>query len=310
MTIELDSHQQSPVSQSVEFYIKLATALLCVVLVAARSFFAKGRKGRLPPGPFPLPIIGNLHMLAGNLPHRALAALSMKYGPLMSLRLGSALTLVVSSPEMAMEFLKTHDQLFANKSPSTANKHLSFNFLDIAFSPYGPHWRQMRKVCDLQLLNPKRLDYFRFIREEEVSSMIRSIFHSDAHKGSRPLNIAQTVSDFGTAIICRMTFSRKYSDEDLRGFSAMVKESFLLLGSFNIGDYIPYLDWMDLQGLNRRIKKLQKTQDQLFEKVIDEHVAQNNPNAPRDLVDVLLAASADSKFQLSRDNIKAVLFVC
>jgi hypothetical protein len=89
-----------PVSESVEFYVKVGSALLF-----------KKRKGRLPPGPFPLPIIGNLHMV-GALLHRALAALSMKHGPLMSLRLGSVLTLVVSSPELAREFLKTHDQLF------------------------------------------------------------------------------------------------------------------------------------------------------------------------------------------------------
>ena len=115
--------QERQVSESVA-----ATLLLLVVFIAAWSFFSsRERKGRLPPGPFPLPIIGNLHLL-GDLPHRALAALSTKHGPLMSLRFGSALTLVVSSPEIAKEFLKTHDRLFANKAPSAAAKHLSFNF--------------------------------------------------------------------------------------------------------------------------------------------------------------------------------------
>uniref|UniRef100_A0A0G7ZP13 Cytochrome P450 CYP736B6 n=1 Tax=Picea glauca TaxID=3330 RepID=A0A0G7ZP13_PICGL len=290
----------------VEFYIKLVTAILFVVLVAAWSIFSRERKGRLPPGPFPLPIIGNLHML-GKLPHRALAALSMKYGPLMSIRLGSTLTLVVSSPEMATEFLKTRDQIFASRAPSAATKHLTYNMSDVIFSPYGPYWRQMRRLCVSQLLNPKRLDYFRFIREEEVSAMIQVIVNSD---DSRPLNISQTVSSLATAIICRMAFSRKYSDQDLRDFSSMVKESFLLFGTFNIADYIPYLHWMDLQGLNRRLRNNHKAQDYFLEKVIDEHVAHNDPNVPKDLVDVLLAEAADkdAEFQLSRDNIKAVLF--
>jgi hypothetical protein len=68
---------------------------------------------------------------------------------------------------------------------------------------------------------------------------------------------------------------------------------------------------MDLQGLNRRMKKLHKTQDHLLEKVIDEHVARNDPNITHDLVDILLAASADKdrEFQISRDGIKGVLFV-
>ena len=91
----------------------------------------------------------------------------------------------------------------------------------------------------------------------------------------------------------------------------MVSEIVTIAGSFNIGDYIPYLDWLDLQGFNRRCKKVQKAQDDFLEKVIDEHAAQFDANAPRDLVDVLLAASTDenAEFRPSRDNIKAVLLV-
>lgn len=60
------------------------------------------RNSRLPPGPFPFPIIGNLLKLS-NKPHRSLATLSERYGPLMSLRLGSRTTIVVSSPNIAKE---------------------------------------------------------------------------------------------------------------------------------------------------------------------------------------------------------------
>ena len=54
-------------------------------------------------------------------------------------------------------------------------------------------------------------------------------------------------------LICRMEFDKKYSDEDLisdMGINSMIKETFRLAGYFNIGDYIPYLAWMDLQGIN------------------------------------------------------------
>ena len=63
----------------VEFYIGTL-----VTLVAAWSFFVfnynkKKLRRLLPLGPFPWPVIGNLHLL-GKLPHQALAALSLKYG--------------------------------------------------------------------------------------------------------------------------------------------------------------------------------------------------------------------------------------
>lgn len=112
-----------------------------------------------------------------------------------------------------------------------------------------------------------------------------------------------------------MALGRKYSDEDVvgsAGFNSMVKETLLLAGSFNVGDYVPYLAWIDdLRGLNRRLKNVHISQDQYLEKVIDEHVnAQNDCNVAEDLVDVLLAASEDKdmEFQITRENIKAVIF--
>jgi len=294
-----------------EFYIKLASTALLLALVAAWAFFFRRRKLRLPPGPFPFPIIGNLHMM-GELPHKALAALSLKYGPLLSLRLGSALTLVVSSPDMAKEFLKTHDLLFANRPSSIATKYLWYNSSDITFSPYGRYWRQMRKICALQLFSSRRTDSFRFIREEEVSAMIRSIIIS-YHEGILPVNISKVVSALGIDIICRIAFRKKYTDQHLMGSTgihSMIKETFFLAGSFNIGDYIPYLAWMDLQGLNRRLKNIHKTQNDLLEKIVEEHFSQNKPNVIPDLVDVLLAASADEnlELQITRDNIKSVIY--
>ena len=51
---------------------------------------------RLQPGPRPFPIIGNLLEL-GDKPHQSLTTLSKTYGPLMSLKLGSTTTIVISS---------------------------------------------------------------------------------------------------------------------------------------------------------------------------------------------------------------------
>ncbi|KAM3361218.1 hypothetical protein P3S68_016072 [Capsicum galapagoense] len=57
-------------------------------------------KRKLPPGPRPWPIIGNLNLL-GSLPHESLHHLSQKYGDLMLLKFGSKPVLIASSPEMA-----------------------------------------------------------------------------------------------------------------------------------------------------------------------------------------------------------------
>ncbi|KAG0469626.1 hypothetical protein HPP92_016326 [Vanilla planifolia] len=62
-------------------------------------------KYKLPPGPTPLPLIGNLHQL-GELPHHSLHRLSQKYGPVMLLYLGQLPTLIISGAKAASEVLR------------------------------------------------------------------------------------------------------------------------------------------------------------------------------------------------------------
>ncbi|KAJ8447375.1 hypothetical protein Cgig2_013152 [Carnegiea gigantea] len=62
----------------------------------------------------PWPIIGNIHLL-GSKPRRSVANLSKTYGPLMSLRLGSITTIVISSPDVAKEVFFKHDLAFASR---------------------------------------------------------------------------------------------------------------------------------------------------------------------------------------------------
>ncbi|KAG8375408.1 hypothetical protein BUALT_Bualt10G0097000 [Buddleja alternifolia] len=120
------------------------------------------------PGPRKLPLIGNLHLLVGNpLPHRTFRDLADKYGPLMHLQLGEVPFIKVSSIEFAKQILKTHDLNFANRPPVFSVKASSYNYTDIAFSPYGEYWRNLRKICILELLSARCVQSFRHIREEE-----------------------------------------------------------------------------------------------------------------------------------------------
>ncbi|KAJ0785554.1 putative indoleacetaldoxime dehydratase [Helianthus annuus] len=109
-------------------------------------------KKNLPPSPWKLPVIGNLHQL-GSHPHRALQALSQKYGPSMHLHFGSVPMLIVSSPEAAQEILKTHDSLFASRPNLTIPNILLYGCKDISFSPNGEYWRQLKSMVVKHLLS-------------------------------------------------------------------------------------------------------------------------------------------------------------
>ncbi|XP_020084317.1 cytochrome P450 71A1-like isoform X2 [Ananas comosus] len=116
--------------------------LLPLFLLLSITKRALSKKPNFPPSPPRLPLIGNLHQL-GSLPHLSLTSLSKKYGPLMLLRLGEIRTLIVSTPDMAREVMKTHDLSFANRPTSKVTEILLYNNMDVGFSPYGDYFPRL-----------------------------------------------------------------------------------------------------------------------------------------------------------------------
>ncbi|KAK2986643.1 hypothetical protein RJ640_011721 [Escallonia rubra] len=128
----------------------LFTFLLLLFLKHGKKYKAS----KLPPGPWKLPLIGNLHQL-GPLPHHSLRDLSQRYGPIMHLKLGEVSVVVISSPEAAKQVMTTHDLAFVNRPEILAMKVMAYNSTNIVFSPYGNYWRQLRKICAMELLSAK-----------------------------------------------------------------------------------------------------------------------------------------------------------
>ena len=65
-----------------------------------------------PPGPWPLPLIGNLHQLSSE-PHKSFYRLAKKYGPVMSISFGAQRMVIIQGIKEARESLITKGQSFA-----------------------------------------------------------------------------------------------------------------------------------------------------------------------------------------------------
>ena len=76
------------------------TLLLCLVLT--RLLDSQGKRTNLPPGPYGLPIIGNLLQLGAS-PHISLLELSKIYGDVFSLKLGTWQVVCVNSLDAVKE---------------------------------------------------------------------------------------------------------------------------------------------------------------------------------------------------------------
>ncbi|RWR97033.1 Cytochrome P450 71A1 [Cinnamomum micranthum f. kanehirae] len=296
----------------------MATALVLSLLFLASAALlfitvTRSKKPNQPPSPPKFPIIGNLLQL-GSLPHRSLRHLSDKYGPLMLLHLFRIPTLIISSPEMAQQILKTHDLSFAGRPQLYSAKQLFYGCKDILFSPYGEYWRQVRKICVLELLSNKQVKSFRRIREEEVVSMIDQL--SQSCITSSAVDLRHVLTKLSNSIVSRVALGRKYGGEDgNERFFDMIREYGVLLAAFCIGDYFPSLAWVDVvTGLNGRLNKASRTMDAFLDRVIKEHqerkeIGGQDGDDQRDFVDVLLHLQECSEIgvEMDRDSIKALI---
>ncbi|XP_025883594.1 premnaspirodiene oxygenase-like [Solanum lycopersicum] len=269
---------------------------------------------KLPPGPWKLPFIGSVHHLAleGGLPHHALTNLGKKYGPFMHLQVGEISTVVVSSMDMAREVLKTHDLAFASRHKILAFDIILYKSTDIGFCSYGDYWRQMRKVCVLELLTTKNVRSFSSIRRDEASRLVQFIRSSTC---GEPINVTERISWYQSSITCKTAFGELLKDQEK--FLGILREFTEVAGGFSTADIFPSIKILQvLSGLKSRILKFHKNVDVIVEDVINEHKKNlasgkkgNGAFGGENLVDVLLRLkeSGELKIPITNDNIKAII---
>ncbi|XP_015582850.2 cytochrome P450 93A3 [Ricinus communis] len=297
-----------------EYMILLLVWLVSMIVVRAvlRKFQAKAH---LPPSPPALPIIGHLHLL-GSIPHQGLHKLSIRYGPLIHISLGSIPCVVASSPETAKAFLKTHETSFLDRPKMIAVDYLTYGSADFSFTPYGPYWKFMKKLCMTELLGGRVLDQLLPVRHEEIRRFLK-IMLKKANAGES-IDVGGQLIRVTNNVISRMIMNQTCSeDEDeANNVRKLVQETAELTGKFNLSDFIWLCKNLDLQGFGRRMKEVRDKFDTMTERIITKHEEERKIKKDtgrgelmKDLLHILLDIQEDenSEMKLTRENIKAFI---
>lgn len=277
---------------------------------------------RLPPGPPKLPIVGNLLQLS-QLPHRDLASLCDKYGPLVYLRLGSVDAITTNDPDIIREILLRQDEVFASRPRTLAAVHLAYGCGDVALAPLGPHWKRMRRICMENLLTTKRLESFVTHRADEAKHLVQDVW-GRAQSG-KPVNLRDVLGAFSMNNVTRMLLGKQYfgggsaGPEEAMEFMHITHELFRLLGVIYLGDYLPIWRWVDPHGCEKKMREVEKRVDDFHTKIIEEHRKarkdkRNSVNEEdgeaMDFVDVLLSLPGENgKEHMDDVEIKALIQV-
>ncbi|XP_042489047.1 cytochrome P450 98A2 [Macadamia integrifolia] len=269
---------------------------------------------KLPPGPRPWPIVGNLYDIKP-VRFRCFAEWAGAYGPIISVWFGSTLNVIVSNSELAKEVLKEKDQQLADRHRSRSAAKFSRDGQDLIWADYGPHYVKVRKVCTLELFTPKRLEGLRPIREDEVTAMVESIFKdcTTSDNLGKTVLVKKYLSMVAFNNITRLAFGKRFMnsegiiDEQGLEFKAVVANGLKLGASLAMAEHIPWLRWL-FPLEEEAFAKHGARRDRLTRAIMEEHTAARNKSgdAKQHFVDALLTLK--EKYDLSEDTIIGLLW--
>ncbi|KAL1808041.1 hypothetical protein ACET3Z_025031 [Daucus carota] len=296
-------------SYVVMFFIWLIPTIIIRAILKNRT------NSVLPPGPLRLPIIGHLHLLAPK-PHQALHKLSIRYGPLFHIFLGSYPCVIISSPEMAREVLKMQEACWLDRPQTVATEYLGYGSQNLMFSPYGPYWKFLKKLIMSQLLGGRTLDLLQTVRRFEIQSMINVMWKKSL--AGEAVEVGVELTRLTNNAISSMLMKKRCSEnEDEAGeIRNSIKELLEISGMFNLSDYIWFCKNLDLQGIKKRLVDVRGKYDRMMEKIIEEHrqvrmmrKESGGGGDAQDFLDILLDMYEDESMEikLSMDHVKAIV---
>ncbi|RHN53387.1 putative geraniol 8-hydroxylase [Medicago truncatula] len=267
---------------------------------------------KLPPGPFPLPIVGNLFVM-NNKPHKSLAKLAKIYGPILSLKLGQVTTIVVSSADLAKEILQTHDSLLSDRTVPHALTAFNHDQFGVGFLPLSPLWREMRKVCKNQLFSNKSLDANQCIRRTKIDELIGYV--SQRNLKGEAIDMGKVAFRTSINMLSNTIFSVDFANNSAgtnenKENKDLVMNMAETVGKPNMADFFPLLRLIDPQGIKKTYMFYIGKLFNVFDNIIDQRLKLREEDGfftNNDMLDSLLDIPEENRKELDREKIEHLL---
>ncbi|XP_029293063.1 cytochrome P450 2K1-like [Cottoperca gobio] len=275
----------------------VVSLLLILYLVSCSFIFKDLQKG--PPGPRPLPLIGNLLQLDLKRPHNTLFELSKIHGPVFTVYFGTNKVIVLAGYKAVKEALVSHTEEFGDRDISPIFYDLNQGH-GILFAN-GESWKEMRRFA---LTTLRDFGMGKRVSEQKVLEECQHLIQSfENHKG-KPFDTARPLNYATSNIISSIVYGNRFEYKDPR-FTNMVGraiESIQIIGSAQIQLYNMFprlVSWIKKRQL---LLKNVETTSRDVKDLIKNLKETLNPNICRGLVDCFLIRKQKEEDSCVRDT--------
>ncbi|KAJ1138617.1 hypothetical protein NDU88_004998 [Pleurodeles waltl] len=270
--------------------------VIVIVFLLFQSVSQKYKeRSHLPPGPRPLPFIGNLHQLNTSGIVASLKAFSEKYGPVYTVHLGLRQVVILCGYDAVKEALVDQAEQFSGRGP-TPTLGMVLKDHGIILSN-GSRWKELRQFTFLTFRNlglgnkgiEGRI-------QEEAFYLIEELRHIKGLTFNPTIHISSAVSN----VICSVIFGNRfdYQDEEFVELLRLLNEAIVISSSFWGQLYNMYSDIMDyLPGPHQRIYSCFTHLERFVERRVKINQESLNRSAPRDFIDSFLI-----KMEMEKQN--------
>ncbi|CAJ1949379.1 unnamed protein product [Sphenostylis stenocarpa] len=286
-------------------FIALISVLYVCIHILVFSLSSKNTKyPKLAPGPPSYPIIGNILQLGPAKLHQALDKLSKTYGPIMTVKIGTITTVVISSPSIAKEALHKNDQALASRFIPESVQALSHDHSSVVFLPVSTKWRTLRKVCATKIFSSQQLDSTQALRQKKMKDLL-DYLHENCQKGL-PIDIGETAFTTVLNSISNTLFSvdlASYSSGISQKFRNVISSVLAEASKPNIADYYPIFRRLDPQGARQRMQNYYRTLLDVFDCIVEERTQRVDSIDGDDVLDSFLDITRRENSELTRHDV-------
>ncbi|KDQ08290.1 hypothetical protein BOTBODRAFT_139179 [Botryobasidium botryosum FD-172 SS1] len=229
------------------------------IVYAARRWVSSRRALPLPPGPKPLPIIGNIHQFPDENEHLTFEEWGKAYGDIIYVNLLGQPVVILNSAKAAIDLFEKRSDIYSERPVLTMGGELAGWDRSLAYTTHGERFRQMRKYLS-QAMNPRAVKGYRPLQTSEArASCARQlttprdfIRHIDRTVSALALSIiyGYCVSADGDPLVVRI-------EELSESFSRTVHAGAYLVNIFPSLKYVPA--WLPGAGFKRQAARWKKS---------------------------------------------------